>query len=604
MDEKLEGDYFKVVMKGIVLKKYNLLLSFLGACVCLYGCMNQYITRSGALVSSFSIFSLIVFGGFFAALYYINAHFEKRDLVIAIFPAVILAVCQRIGAEFSVTKGIDFGNVALYLSIVAVALIFWILISYMLHFSNCVLEKLEHADTKLSRIFKGKAVFWLFFAVIVICWIPAYLAVYPGVYSYDAVPKVLQVFGGEGITAHFPVLHTLLLNGCIGLGKVLFDSYNVGVLIYSTVSGVFMAAGFSYVLNWMWGKHISKVIVILGLLFLALNPVVQIMVFTTTHDTIFAGFLLLLFKDLIDAVSSPTEFFGKKSRIFWLVVDALLMCLFRNQGIYILVIMIPFLVWAVPRYRIKMFGAIVLAVVLTKVITGPLYGAFKIEAANPREALCVPIQQIARVAFLDPEAITPEEYEIVYRYIPEENLKRYIPETVDLVKEGFYSETFREDPMSFFKVWLSIGSRNLGTYIDSFLWGSYGYFYMEESPCWYHYILYDNAHDSIDILNIARDTKFETYDKYLRAVSYDMLLDKIPVISIVANEAFPFWLMVIAAAFVLRRKKYRFLCAMLLPLGYWGTLLLGPVIVVRYAFPLIVLVPLLAGICFQKDDML
>ena len=127
---------------------------------------------------------------------------------------------------------------------------------------------------------------------------------------------------------------------------------------------------------------------------------------------------------------------------------------------------------------------------------------------------------------------------------------------------------------------------------------------MEESPCWYHYILYDNAHDSIDILNIARDTKFETYDKYLRAVSYDMLLDKIPVISIVANEAFPFWLMVIAAAFVLRRKKYRFLCAMLLPLGYWGTLLLGPVIVVRYAFPLIVLVPLLAGICFQKDDML
>ena len=44
--------------------------------------------------------------------------------------------------------------------------------------------------------------------------------------------------------------------------------------------------------------------------------------------------------------------------------------------------------------------------------------------------------------------------------------------------------------------------------------------------------------------------------------------------------------------------------AMLLPLGYWGTLLLGPVIVVRYAFPLIVLVPLLAGICFQKDDML
>ena len=76
MDEKLEGDYFKVVMKGIVLKKYNLLLSFLGACVCLYGCMNQYITRSGALVSSFSIFSLIVFGGFFAALSYIHAHFE------------------------------------------------------------------------------------------------------------------------------------------------------------------------------------------------------------------------------------------------------------------------------------------------------------------------------------------------------------------------------------------------------------------------------------------------------------------------------------------------------------------------------------------------
>ena len=39
---------------------------------------------------------------------------------------------------------------------------------------------------------------------------------------------------------------------------------------------------------------------------------------------------------------------------------------------------------------------------------------------------------------------------IDYKYIPEENIKQYIPITSDTVKEGFNVKNFKEDPIPFF----------------------------------------------------------------------------------------------------------------------------------------------------------
>ena len=55
---------------------------------------------------------------------------------------------------------------------------------------------------------------------------------------------------------------------------------------------------------------------------------------------------------------------------------------------------------------------------------------------------------------------------------------------------------------------------------------------MDESPYWISFILYDGAwlDEGQNILNIQRESKFPLYDKYLRAVSYGLVQERVPVI--------------------------------------------------------------------------
>ncbi len=45
----------------------------------------------------------------------------------------------------------------------------------------------------------------------------------------------------------------------------------------------------------------------------------------------------------------------------------------------------------------------------------------------------------------------------------------------------------------FVRIWSEIGKRHPGIYLDSFLMGNWGYWYMGDSQYWISYILYDGA---------------------------------------------------------------------------------------------------------------
>lgn len=135
------------------------------------------------------------------------------------------------------------------------------------------------------------------------------------------------------------------------------------------------------------------------------------------------------------------------------------------------------------------------------------------------------------------------------------------------------------------------------------MFGSYGYFYMDETPYWISFILYDGAWLDKDqnILNIQRESKFPIYDKYLRAVSYGLVHERVPVITTILNEAFPFWMLVVVASILLYQKKLKKMLPLLLIFGFWGTMLLGPLIAIRYAYPIIVCVPSMLAVLYYEN---
>ena len=95
----------------------------------------------------------------------------------------------------------------------------------------------------------------------------------------------------------------------------------------------------------------------------------------------------------------------------------------------------------------------------------------------------------------------------------------------------------------------------------------------------------------MNILHITRNSHFQALSDWLREATLTPAFQSGPMLSVLLNQAFPFWLMLFAAGFaVWKRRAYEILPMMLL-LGYWGTLLLGPVVSLRYALPLIYCVP-------------
>ena len=128
---------------------------------------------------------------------------------------------------------------------------------------------------------------------------------------------------------------------------------------------------------------------------------------------------------------------------------------------------------------------------------------------------------------------------------------------------------------------------------------------MDESPYWMKFILFDGAwmEPEQNILDIERNSKLPAYEEYLRNVSYELIQDKAPVVSTILNEAFPFWLMMVVASVLLYRRQYERLVPLLLVAGFWGTTLLGPLIAIRYAYPIIVCVPtMFSMICMEYKN--
>jgi hypothetical protein len=117
------------------------------------------------------------------------------------------------------------------------------------------------------------------------------------------------------------------------------------------------------------------------------------------------------------------------------------------------------------------------------------------------------------------------------------------------------------------------------------------------------FILFDGAWltDGYNILGIERNSLFPQYENYLRNVSVNLLHERVPILSTLLNQAFPFWLSMFVLAFILYQKKYRLLIPLLVVIGFWGTMLLGPLIAIRYAFPIIVCIPTIFTLIFVDD---
>lgn len=451
-------------------------------------------------------------------------------------------------------------------------------------------------------------------AFLFVCYCPALLAYCPGIVAYDASQQIMQGILGA-YTTHHPLIHTLFLSGCVRLGGAL-GSYTLGAGLYSVLQMALLSLLLSYALVVLMRLGVGSGVHLMLLLCFALYPVHALMAISTTKDTLFAGAVLVLMLLALEAFSDLERFFASKRRIAIFVLLAALLCLLRNNGLYALLVLALGAVLTLRKYRVRV-GALFLGVVLCYLSLDVLLtAALHAQKGSAIEALSVPVQQLARVAQREEASLSAQQREAIAHFMPLGDDNPYEPQLVDCVKRIMDKAVLQSDMAQFVSLWVQLGKQHPKAYIEAFLQLNIGSWYPLDTS-------YAHVYDSWGAAQHGYlQTKFQRHvddergvrieqksflpwlmNRYEKFASASVQLDN-PITATLFSPAT--MLMVLLACFCVGLYMgSRPLCiALLLPLGLWATLLLGPCTLTRYAYPLFLCAPVamcLAGkICIQN----
>ncbi len=428
-----------------------------------------------------------------------------------------------------------------------------------------------------------------------LCWIPVFLAYYPGLFAYDVHRQIPQIVSGEYST-HHPLAHTLLLKVFYEyVGEKLLGSHTAGMACYSIFQMLCFAMMLAYAHTYLREKVESKVFRIAMIVASSVLPFCSIMACSITKDTLFAGFFVVFFVGLC-RLWEDCSFFDRKRNIVLMLVAAVGTILFRNNGKYAVFIAVVAVAIAFLRKKNSWKSVLVLAMglVLGMVGLSGLKAACNATDGSKNEMLSIPFQQIAYVYHNETENLTEEEIALVWEILPE--VQDYNAHLADGVKKTAEGVEHMDDLK---QLYIELGLKYPWDYIKAFVIQNTGYFRVLDTSFAEIYgasledrsgYLLTNTKEGLDVYHTTKFAALEGLYEYLYSAN---AYQKIFVLQVLLSPAFYFWVMtgLFWMALWEGRKGMGVLFAFL---GiYMLTLLAGPCVLIRYALPYIVCVPVL-----------
>ena len=554
---------------------------------------------------------------------YVYLHLDFSDKRGAILAGVYVAAFSfaiTAGKQLHTVENFDVGNLLLWLQMILIALFFhgpvWYLLQWFAQKKNAKINGKESyeegsavKDADKKQNVKAFLLTWL---VIFVCWIPVFLAFYPGAFVYDAQDEYVQV-ASRVFTTHHPLTHVLLLGGCVCFGNKFLGSYNAGIAIYTIFQMIVLSGFFAYTVSFLRRK-LSKGICVAMTLIYGLFPIFPMYAVCSSKDTLFTGAFLLLLVQLIrfSEVMSNTDNADvkelcrqNKGSIAVLLLFMIAMMLLRNNGVYVILAMLLLtllvaVINAGKRSRILVFSALFAAgLLLYKGIDISLATVLQADDSENQEILTVPIQQLARVYKYSPEIFSEEEKAVLFSYIPEDILQIYDADLSDLLKAHFSNHQYSENSSDFWKLWMNKLAKKPVTYLNAWFMTSYGYWYPDTVINVYGgqqrftFQYGDSSYFGFETEQPGvRDSKFPWLEEQYRKMSLEIYQQNVPVISMLFSPGFLLWMFMGSILCCIYKREYTWL----LPFGciflLWGTAILGPTFLVRYVLVLWFALPL------------
>lgn len=487
--------------------------------------------------------------------------------------------------------------------------------------------------------------------VLALCWLPVLVGYAPALFMWDTNTQILQWFGLPNhisssvdlldssvlLTQHHPPLHTALVGLCVQAGISLAGSENLGIFIYAVLQWIvdIFAISWAFRIAQIVGAPRAPRFVALG--FIALVPAYSNYSVLVTKDVLFASALLLFAIELVYLVFCAASFDGRiafsRRHAVLLVAGALGAALLRS-GMVVAVaggaIAATLLLWRMQRrlapedlrpvsarslLRVPLI-ALALVIAVNLLLARVVYPALAITPSSRREALSIPMQQVARFMRDRPDAVQPEDLRAIDRVLDAPSLVRlYDPSKSDPVKATYKEQASSDDLSAFWQTWARLFARDPGCFISATAANYYGYFYPAHAMSWsytsyFSSLVMANTETNLIYSDIASYFSFHQLDHPLvRALDglcsgYRLLFQRLPFLTLTMQAALYDWALVLLTAYAVRRRRSH---AAVFLVPAWVVLLIalvGPcnaTTYFRYAYPVALLVPFLALVIMAPD---
>ena len=455
------------------------------------------------------------------------------------------------------------------------------------------------------------------FVLFLVSWLPYIIVFYPGTVIYDMCVMVREYFALEPMKTWHSVFTTLIFGSCIWIGRVL-GSDNYGTLIYMIFQSTLMAYALACSVGFLRRLGMNRIWQLIALLAFSIVPIWGCYAMMIGKDTLYTATLLLFMLQTLVLAKEGSRGLPRKRDLFFYGVTALLTCLWRNNGLYVIlptaILILCFLIKGKTRLRIALplVGSVALALLFHQVLV-PAAGIIDNSSSG---IYSIPFQQTARVARNYANVLTEEEIAEIdaildYRLIREV----YEPWISDPVKDTFRqfgqgADIEKEALKRYQKTWLSMMKKYPVSYIEAFIGNNASYYAFtpkidgitHNQQAGLRFVFQNYWEPNEGELHTEQPETFANARNFLTAMALRWWT--LPVLSMLYVFPFYTWLLIGAALSLPRQRRWRDLVVLMPIFWSFAVCLVSPVDdYLRYYLPIIAMtIPVLAYIAKAPAD--
>jgi hypothetical protein len=501
-------------------------------------------------------------------------------------------------------------NIAIW---IFVSISFAILIVCVIRMIETLKLKYTYKKDTVPRISQGKKIYLLSWMIILLSWIPVFLAYYPGILANDSYIQIGQIVNGE-YNNHHPLIHTFLIEFFLKVGEFLGD-LNLGIGFYTLFQMLCLSATMAMGIALLEKKGIKRIWLWILVIYCALCPINSYLAISMTKDVFFTVFFLLFIFILLELLQEIEYHFIYH---IVLILSAIFMILFRNNGKYALLMGLFFsiflffgkMVIGQKKQFMILLGEVTISVVLSSLLLGCLDRSVSAQPGDKRELLSLPIQQISRCMVYhggvglvedDDNSINESDKTIINEFLLNNSYVYYDPLISDPVKRNTNTWVVVNKSREFVDMYVGLAFSYPAEYINAFLAVNGGYLaVLDESHSEVNlheglgglgYLQTRWEEATLNSVGIYKDSKLPLIHSLLEKFAAENGYLNIPILkNLIAPGAY-IWCYLFLGIWVCFRSEKKYLFPFFFVSGYYITLLLGPTVQLRYIYPVMILFP-------------